>query len=137
MIEEFANHFSNENIDLIAGIESRGFIIGTPLALKLGKGFVPIRKNGKLPAPTFNEKYKLEYGTDILEIHKDAISNNQRVLIVDDLIATGGTVEASSKLIKKAGGVIVGYAFLIELIDLNGTKNLKYPVFSLVKFEGQ
>ena len=121
VIERFVEHYKyDEAIDLVVGVESRGFIIGAPLALRLGKGFIPIRKAGKLPGPTHGVEYDLEYGTDRVEVHQDAIPVGSRILIVDDLLATGGTIEGCSRLIKKAGGVIVGYAFVIEFIDLKG-----------------
>ena len=136
IIELFVAHYSSEEIDLVVGVESRGFIIGAALALQLGKGFVPVRKAGKLPGPTLGVDYDLEYGTDRVEVHKDAFPSRSRVLIVDDLIATGGTIEASGQLIEKAGGIIVGYAFVIELIDLKGRDRLKHPIYSLITFEG-
>jgi len=136
-IERFTEHYKEEKFDLVAGVESRGFIIGAPLALRLGKGFVPIRKVGKLPGKTHRVDYDLEYGTDSLEVHQDAIETGSRVLIVDDLLATGGTISGSTNLIEKAGGEIVGYAFVIELVDLNGRKFLNKPIFSLVNFEGE
>ena len=136
VIDHFVEHYQEEKIDLIVGIESRGFIVGAPLALRLGKGFIPVRKSGKLPGPTHRVKYKLEYGTDLVEVHQDAIKSGSRILMVDDLLATGGTMEASSRLIEKAGGIIIGYAFVIELIDLEGRKRLDKPVYSLVTFEG-
>jgi len=136
-IERFTKHYRDEQFDLVAGIESRGFLIGTPLALKLEKGFIPIRKVGKLPGKTHRVEYDLEYGKDCLEVHQDAIETGSRVLIVDDLLATGGTISGSTKLIEKAGGIIVGYALVVELVDLNGRKNLDKPVFSLVSFEGE
>ena len=120
----------------MVGVESRGFIVGTPLAIRLGKGFVPIRKAGKLPGPTHGVDYELEYGKDRVEVHQDAIPEGSRVLLVDDLIATGGTIQGSAKLVKMVGGVIVGYAFVIELVDLEGRKGLQEPVFSLIEFEG-
>ncbi len=136
VIDLFIEHYRKEQIDLVVGIESRGFIVGAPLALGLGKGFIPVRKAGKLPGPTHGVEYELEYGTDLVEVHKDAIEKGSRVLMVDDLLATGGTMEGSSKLIEKAGGIITGYAFVIELIDLKGRSRLDKPVFSLVSFEG-
>tara|TARA_B100001123_G_scaffold34459_1_gene35735 strand:- start:14 stop:535 length:522 start_codon:yes stop_codon:yes gene_type:complete len=136
VIDLFVEHFQEEQIDLVVGIESRGFIVGAPLALRLGKGFIPVRKAGKLPGPTHGVEYDLEYGTDLVEVHKDAIESGSRVLMVDDLLATGGTIEGSSKLIEKAGGIITGYAFVIELIDLKGRNRLYKPVYSLVTFEG-
>jgi adenine phosphoribosyltransferase len=130
-------HYKNTDIDLIAGIESRGFIFGAALALLLKKGFILIRKKGKLPAETVCQEYELEYGFDQVEIHRDAIKPRDRVLVVDDLIATGGTVKATCQLIEKLGGNIVGCAFVIELVDLKGREKLKdYNVFSLVEFEG-
>ena len=136
VIDLFVDHFQEKQIDLVVGIESRGFIIGAPLALRLGKGFIPVRKAGKLPGPTHGVEYDLEYGTDLVEVHQDAIESGSRVLMVDDLLATGGTMEGSSRLIEKAGGVIAGYAFVIELIDLKGRHRLYTPVYSLVTFEG-
>ena len=136
IIELFEAHYSSEEIDLVVGVESRGFIIGAALALQLGKGFVPVRKAGKLPGPTHGVDYDLEYGTDRVEVHKDAFPSGSRILMVDDLIATGGTIEVSGQLIEKAGGIIVGYAFVIELIDLKGRERLKRPIYSLVTFEG-
>lgn len=131
------NRYKNRNIDIIAGIESRGFIIGSILANKLGLGFIPIRKPGKLPAETLKQEYSLEYGTDAVEIHKDAIQQGQKVLLIDDLIATGGTAQASASLIEKLGGQIEEIAFVIELPDLKGREKLsKWEVFSIVKFEG-
>ena len=136
VIDLFVEHYQKEQIDLVVGIESRGFIIGAPLALRLGKGFIPVRKAGKLPGPTHGVEYDLEYGTDLVEVHQDAIESGSRVLMVDDLLATGGTMEGSSRLIEKAGGVIAGYAFVIELIDLKGRNRLDKPVYSLVYFVG-
>ena len=135
-IERFAEHYKNEKIDVVAGVESRGFIIGAPLSIRMGLGFIPIRKAGKLPGPTHGVDYDLEYGKDRVEVHQDAIPEGSRVLLVDDLIATGGTIEGSAKLVKKVGGVIVGYAFVIELTDLKGRERLQEPVFSLIEFEG-
>jgi len=137
VVERFVKHYQDEQIDLVVGIESRGFIIGAPLALRLEKGFIPVRKEGKLPGPTHGVEYDLEYGTDRVEVHQDAIPPGSRVLMVDDLLATGGTMEGSSRLIEQAGGIIVGYAFVIELVDLKGRKNLDHPIFSLVTFEGE
>ena len=136
VVERFVKHYQDEQIDLVVGIEARGFIIGAPLALGLGKGFIPVRKEGKLPGPTHVVEYNLEYGTDRVEVHQDAIPPGSRVLMVDDLLATGGTMEGSSRLIEKAGGIITGYAFVIELIDLKGRNRLDKPVYSLVTFEG-
>ena len=137
VIERFANHYQDEQIDLVVGIEARGFIIGAPLALRLRKGFIPVRKEGKLPGPTHGLDYELEYGSDRVEVHQDAIPAGSRVLMVDDLLATGGTMGVSSRLIEQVGGIIVGYAYLIELVDLKGRKHLDKPIFSLVTFEGE
>ena len=137
VMDRFVKRYQDEQIDLVVGIESRGFILGAPLALRLGKGFIPVRKEGKLPGPTYGVDYDLEYGTDRVEVHKDAIPPGSKVLMVDDLLATGGTIGGSSRLIEKAGGIIIGYAFLIELVDLKGRDNLDHPIFSLVTFEGE
>ena len=124
-IDAMSAPYTRGDIDLIAGIESRGFILGAAMADRLGAGFVPVRKLGKLPAKTVRESYSLEYGTDSLEVHEDAITKGQRVLIVDDLLATGGTAAAVTKLVKKLGGVVVGLAFLVELDFLPGRKKLE------------
>jgi adenine phosphoribosyltransferase len=139
-IELLLERYKDKQIDVVAGIESRGFIIGSILAHRLDKGFVPIRKKGKLPFETESEEYELEYGTDTIEIHKDAVSPGQKVLIVDDLIATGGTSMAACKLIKKIGGEVVEFCAIIDLPDLGGKKKLEkagYSVFALVEFEGE
>lgn len=135
MIDEIVEAFKDEKIDYVAGIESRGFIFGMPVAYSLGCGFVPIRKPNKLPAETFSVEYELEYGTDKIEMHKDAIEKGKRVLIIDDLLATGGTAEAACELVKKAG-VLVGLAFVIELTDLKGREKLPKDVkiLSLAKY---
>ncbi|MFH0875932.1 MAG: adenine phosphoribosyltransferase [archaeon] len=123
--------------DVIAGIESRGFIFGAPLALRLGASFIPIRKKGKLPGDVLSQEYSLEYGTDKIEIHKDAIKKGQNVIIIDDLIATGGTLAAAAALIKKAGGNVDSILTVIELPDLKGREKLReYELHSLVSFEG-
>ena len=119
-----AKHYERQKIDYIAGIEARGFIFGSALAYKLGVGFIPIRKPGKLPSKTERVSYELEYGTDSLEIHIDAVEPGKRVLIVDDLLATGGTAEAALKLVKKIGGVVIGIAFVVELEFLKGREKL-------------
>jgi len=137
VLDSFAEYYKEKEIDYVAGVESRGFIIGAPLSLRLKKGFIPIRKVGKLPGKTHKVEYNLEYGSDSLEVHKDSFNTGSKILIVDDLLATGGTMQASTKLIEKAGGIIEGYAFVIELIDLNGRRNLNNPIFSLVNFEGE
>ena len=123
-VDLLGEHFEKQKIDYIAGIEARGFIYGSALAYKLGVGFIPIRKPGKLPSKTERISYELEYGTDSLEIHVDAVEPGKRVLIVDDLLATGGTAEAAIKLVKKIGGVIVGIAFVVELEFLKGREKL-------------
>lgn len=138
-IDELARHYADVKIDKIAAIESRGFIIGAPLAYTLGVGFVPIRKKGKLPAETIGHDYELEYGSDRIEIHTDAIAKGERVLLVDDLIATGGTAEAAVILIEKMGGKIVECCFMIDLPDIGGRKRIEkrgHKVFSLCEFEG-
>lgn len=138
-INELAHRYQNMKIDKVAGVESRGFILGAPLAYLLGVGFVPIRKKGKLPADTIGQDYDLEYGTDRIEIHVDAILPGETVLLVDDLIATGGTAEAAAKLISVVGGEIVECCFVVDLPDLGGSKKLRdqgYQVFSLCEFEG-
>ena len=123
------------HIDKVVVIESRGFIFGTPIAYALNAGVVPVRKPGKLPAKTYAEEYQLEYGTNTLEIHQDAIHDGERVIIVDDLLATGGTVEAATKLVNRFGGEIVGISVLAELADLKGRERLgTYPVHSLVTY---
>ena len=123
------------DFDLIIGPESRGFIFGAPLAYALKKGFVPIRKKGKLPYKTIRVEYQLEYGTDVLEVHQDAIKPGQRVVIIDDLLATGGTTESNIKLVEKLGGIVAGLVFFIELDFMKGRNKLKgYKVSSLVRF---
>ena len=134
-VKEMAAPFMDLRIDVVVGIESRGFIFGAPIANLLNAGFVPVRKPGKLPWKTKSVSYELEYGTDALEIHEDAITEGQNVLIVDDLLATGGTAEATCKLVSKLGGNIKGLSVLIELEDLNGRKRLnQYNVHSLVQY---
>lgn len=138
-INEFVQHYRDVKIDRIAGIESRGFIIGAALAFALGVGFVPIRKKGKLPAATVGHDYELEYGFDRVELHVDAIVKGERVLLVDDLIATGGTAEAAAKLIEKVGGVVVECCAVIDLPDLGGRRRLTklgHKVFTLCEFAG-
>ncbi|WP_028547715.1 adenine phosphoribosyltransferase [Paenibacillus sp. UNC451MF] len=135
VIKELARQLKDKEIDLIAGPEARGFVIGAPLAVELGVGFVPIRKSGKLPGKTIEADYALEYGKDKLAMHDDAIKPGQKVLIADDLLATGGTIATSINLIKQLGGDIVGSAFLIELEELNGREKLgSIDVISLVKY---
>jgi adenine phosphoribosyltransferase len=137
-LEELYSKVSDLKIDKVVAIESRGFIFGSLLAHKLNAGFVPVRKPGKLPAEKISESYSLEYGTDTLEIHKDAIEPGEKILIHDDLLATGGTVEAVCKMVEKLGGEISGILFLVELSFLNGREKLsKYNVHSIVKFESE
>lgn len=138
-IDALATRYRGMKIDKIAGIESRGFILGAPLAYALGIGFVPIRKKGKLPAEVIGHDYALEYGTDRIEIHTDAISKGETVLLVDDLIATGGTAEAACILIEKMGGKILECCFMIDLPDIGGRAKLEkrgQKVFALCEFEG-
>lgn len=133
--DEFAKYFHPKDIDVFAGIESRGFILASILATRYNKGMVMIRKAGKLPGKTVKLAYTIEYGKDIVEIQKDIIKKDQRVLICDDLLATGGTAKASGKLVEKIGGKIIGFAFIIELTELNGIKGIsKYNCKSLVKY---
>jgi len=135
-VESLYHKYKTAHVDKIAGIESRGFILGSSLALKLGVGFVPIRKKGKLPAEKVTEEYALEYGTDTIEIHRDAIRKNDRVLIHDDLLATGGTMTAACRLVEKLGGTVAGICFLVELSFLHGRDKLKsYDVFSLIRYD--
>lgn len=134
-IDEFIKNLKDKNIDIVVGPEARGFLTGTPVAYGMGIGFVPVRKPGKLPYETESYQYGLEYGSDTLQIHKDAIKPGQRVAIVDDLLATGGTMEAAAALIEKLGGEVVSMQFLIELESLNGREKLsKYDVNSLIKY---
>lgn len=139
-IDLIAKKFKKEEleIDYVVGVEARGFIFGGALANKLKTGFIPVRKKGKLPWKTKSITYNLEYGTDTLEIHEDALTTGDRVIIIDDLLATGGTIKAVADLVENQGAKIAGIAFVIELIDLKGREKLKnYPIFSLVKFEGE
>jgi len=133
--DEFSKHFHPKNVDLFVGIESRGFLLATILALRYNKGIVMVRKAGKLPGKTAKLSYTIEYGKDTIEIQKDILEKDQRVIICDDLLATGGTAKAAGKLIEKVGGQITGFAFIIELTELNGIKGLsKYNCKSLVKY---
>lgn len=135
-IDQLANYYQDKGIDLVVGVESRGFIFAMPLAYRMGAGFVPVRKPGKLPAATASESYELEYGTNTLEVHLDAIKKGQRVLVIDDLLATGGTAKATCNLVERLGGEVVGLGFVIELTFLNGRDKLKsYDVFSLLKYD--
>lgn len=137
-INKLAKHYRELEVTKIAGIESRGFIFGSVVALKLGVGFVPIRKKGKLPWKTVSEEYQLEYGTDSIEIHSDAVGEYDRVVIIDDLLATGGTAAAAAKLIRKLDAEVAGLGFVVELSFLNGRDKLQgYNVFSLVEYESE
>lgn len=136
-IDELATRYQGTEIHKVAGIESRGFIVGTPLAYRLGLGFIPLRKQGKLPAATVGQEYQLEYGSDRLEVHVDAISPGERILLVDDLLATGGTGEAAVSLIQSLGGTVAACAFLVELPDLGGRQRLEalgQTVYALCSF---
>ena len=138
-IQEIVNRYRTSNIDKVVGIESRGFIIGAPVAYALSVGFVPIRKPGKLPAETIGCDYQLEYGSDRIEIHTDAIRKGERILLVDDLIATGGTMEAAVKLIQEMGGEIIECCFVVDLPEVGGRDRLEkqgQKVFALCQFEG-
>ncbi len=136
-ITQLAEHYRNDKLDVVVSNEARGFIIGAALAYELGTGFIPIRKKGKLPAKCMDLTYQKEYESDTIQIHEDAIEKGQRVLLVDDLLATGGTIKANADLVEKLGGKIVGMAFLIELEYLHGRTLLepKYDVFSLINFK--
>ena len=137
-VDALAERYADANVDLVVGIESRGFVFGAAVAYKLGVGFVPARKPGKLPAQTVSAAYELEYGTDAIEVHRDAIGQGQRVLIVDDLLATGGTAAAAAELVSGLGGEIVAIAFLIDLAFLRGKDKLAgYDVFSLIEYDSE
>jgi adenine phosphoribosyltransferase len=136
--DELYNYAKDKKITKIVGIESRGFILGGILALKLNAGFIPVRKPGKLPAETISESYALEYGIDTIQIHKDAIQPGDMILLHDDLLATGGTMEAACKLIEKLGGIVVQISFIVELTFLNGREKLKkYDVKSLLQYDSE
>lgn len=135
VIDVLSDHYAGQQIDLVVAVEARGYIFGAPIAYKLGAGFVPVRKEGKLPAETVREEYELEYGTDSVEMHRDAIQPGQKVLIVDNLIATGGSAAATARLVERLGGEVVGIAFMIELTFLNGVEKLKdYDVFTMIEY---
>lgn len=137
-VQLMADPFRDDKVDAVVGVESRGFILGAPIAYELGCGFVLVRKAGKLPSDTISTTYQLEYGTDTLEIHTDAISPGQRVLVVDDLLATGGTISAAADLVRKLSGEIVGFSFFVELKFLKGRERLKgYRVHSLVVYDSE
>ena len=136
VIDTFASRYQSMPVDIVAGIESRGFIIGGAIAHQLKKGFVPIRKPGKLPAEKLSVEYSLEYGTDRIEMHKDAIQKGARVLLVDDLLATGGTMKAACELVEKAGGKVAECAFIIHLAGLQGEKLIdKYGMFAMISYD--
>ncbi|MDD4658886.1 MAG: adenine phosphoribosyltransferase [Eubacteriales bacterium] len=136
--DKLAEMVKDLEIDLLVGPEARGFLVGAPLAYKLGAGFVPVRKSGKLPGEVIEASYQLEYGQDTLEIHKDAITPGTKVLVVDDLLATGGTVWSTADLVRSLGGEIVGFAFLVELTFLKGRDKLgNYPVYSLLEYDSE
>ena len=135
-IDQFVEHYADQQVDVIVAAEARGFIFAAPLALRLNAGFVPIRKPGKLPFDTHAFHYELEYGTDTLEMHIDGVANGQRVLVVDDLLATGGTVEACCKLLEKCGAAVVGCAFLIDLVGLGGAARIApHEAYSLIQYD--
>ncbi|NLO83742.1 MAG: adenine phosphoribosyltransferase [Clostridiales bacterium] len=135
-VDSLVNFCREKRADVIVGPEARGFVLGAPVAYALKIGFVPVRKPGKLPAETVRYEYELEYGTDSLEIHKDAIQPGQRVVVVDDLLATGGTALAAVKLVEKLGGIVVGVVFVMELTYLNGRKTLEgYDVYSVIEYD--
>ncbi|MDH4209158.1 MAG: adenine phosphoribosyltransferase [Anaerolineae bacterium] len=134
-VDTLADHYVGQEIDVVVAVEARGYIFGAPVAYKLGAGFVPVRKVGKLPAETVRQEYELEYGTDSVEMHKDGIAPGQKVLIVDDLIATGGSAAATAELVERLGGEVVGIAFLIELAFLGGVDKLRgYDVFTVLEY---
>ena len=136
LIDALTAHYINEHVDLVLGIEARGFIFGPALAYRLNAGFVPVRKPKKLPAKVLQWKYELEYGHDTLEIHEDAIQPGQRVLVCDDLLATGGTARAAAEMVKSLGGELCGFGFVVELDGLKGREKLKgYDVYSLLHYE--
>jgi adenine phosphoribosyltransferase len=136
-IGAMADHFRNKDVGLVAAAEARGFIFAAPLAIELQAGLIPIRKPGKLPHRTLSHSYELEYGSDVLEIHAEDMPVGARVLVVDDLLATGGTVEACCKLVEMAGGEVVGCAFLIELVALGGAQRIgRYDTLSLIQYNG-
>jgi adenine phosphoribosyltransferase len=137
-VDLLAKKYAGKGFNKVVGVEARGFIFGAAVAHKIKAGFVPVRKKGKLPYKTISTTYALEYGTDTLEIHQDAILPDEKILIIDDLLATGGTVKAVIELVKQLGGKVGGIGFVIELVDLNGKDKFKeYPIYSLVKFQGE
>jgi len=135
VIDRMHDEFKDRGVDLVLGVESRGFLFGAPLAVKLGKGFIPVRKPGKLPRERISASYALEYGVDALEVHRDAVRDGQRVVLVDDVLATGGTIAACAQLVRKLGGEVVGVSFLMELSFLAGREKLEGEhVFSVVQY---
>lgn len=138
VVDLFYNEYKDKNISKVVSVESRGFIFGGALAYRLGAGFLPIRKKGKLPAETIQQEYELEYGTDSMEIHADAMQPGDRIIVHDDLLATGGTIEAACKLVERLQGEIVGLSFLIELAFLNGRERIgKYPIQTLITYDSE
>jgi len=140
VVDRFVERYSSMDIDIVAGIEARGFIIGGAVAYRLNRGFVPVRKAGKLPYETVSHEYELEYGTDKIEVHVDSIKKGDRVLIIDDLLATGGTSLAAAKLIEKLGGKVVELAFVVDLPDIGGRKKIAeagYDMYAMCEFEGE
>ncbi len=136
-VDEYCARLKDVDFDVVVGMESRGFLFGAPVACRLGKGFVPVRKPGKLPRETIAENYDLEYGQATLELHKDDIRSGQRVVVIDDLLATGGTAEAAAKLVERLGATVVKIVFLIELVDLDGRAKLaQHSVESVLDFPG-
>lgn len=139
-IDSLVDRYKDHKIDVIAGVEARGFILGAAMAYKMGLGFVPIRKKGKLPGETFSQDYQLEYGVDTIEIHKDSFTKGQKVLLVDDLLATGGTILGAISLVEMAGGEVVESCFIVDLPDLGGSKKLEeagHKYYCLTDFEGE
>lgn len=138
VIDSLQDLVKDIDFNIIGGIESRGFILGMPMAYNMNKAFLPVRKKGKLPVPTIEESYDLEYGSATIEIDKTAIKKEDKVVLVDDIIATGGTMKAATKLVERLGGEVVAIVFLMELVDLKGREALEpYPVYSVVKYEGE
>lgn len=135
-VDKIVEYLKNKNIDIVVGPEARGFLFGAPVAYAIGAGFVPVRKKGKLPYDTINVSYDLEYGSDELEMHKDSVKKGQRIAIIDDLLATGGTIASVAKLVEQLGGEVVTLNFVMELTDLKGSEKLKnYDVMSLIKYD--
>ncbi len=138
VIDSLQDLVKDVDFNIIGGIESRGFILGMPMAYNMNKAFLPVRKKGKLPVPTIEESYDLEYGSATIEIDKTAIKKGDKVVLVDDIIATGGTMKAATRLVERLGGEVVAIVFLMELVDLKGREALEpYPVYSVVKYEGE